>query len=299
VSARFPARRSRGGDLAAPVAGVLLLASLAALILGASYEPGSAMLALDCAAAVLAAAGILVGLWALAYRDLAYVLGEAGVRVEWLGRTLVVPYPAIQGIYGGQRLAGNAAAGGPRWPGVNVGTKRVRGVGKLRFFATSSDQSQLTLITVEHGGLVVSARDPTEFQTSLIEHVERSAEDDSAWHEVPATTAPWTAVRDWWLPVCVGSGAVVLLLLLALIGLRYPELPDQLPIHFDVSGESSYTTAKSDLLHLPLLGLFVLLLNWIAGVLVHPRERALARLLWVSAIVVGLVLLIGVARIVT
>src|SRR5438105_5337680 len=107
------------------------------------------MALLCCASAVLAAAALLLLTWGLAYRRLAYVLTESALRVEWLGRTLVVPYAAIQGIYAGQRLAGNATPSGPRWPGISVGARRVRGMGKLRFFATSADQSQLTLITVE------------------------------------------------------------------------------------------------------------------------------------------------------
>ncbi|MBV9896216.1 MAG: DUF1648 domain-containing protein [Chloroflexi bacterium] len=299
MSDRFPARRSRGGDLAVLVAAVLLVAGLAVLVVAASREPGPTMVALFCAAAVLVAAGSLLGLWALAYRRLSYALTQTALRVEWLGRTLVVPYAAVQGIYGGQRLAGNAAPGGPRWPGVNVGSRWVRGMGKLRFFATSSDQSQLTLITVEHGGLVLSARDVVAFQTSLIDHVEASPEEEATWHEAPPTTAPWTALLDLWLPVCAAVGVLVLLLLLAVIAIRYANLPDQLPIHFDVSGESSYTTAKSDLLRLPLLGLIVLALNWVLGVMVHARERVLARLLWLVAIVVDLVLLIGLVRIVT
>jgi hypothetical protein len=301
VSDRFPARRSRGGDAAAPVAGLLLLAALSSLVLGAAREPGLATVLLSAAASVLAAAGVVIGIWALAYRRLAYALTESALRVDWLGRTLVVPYAAIQGIYTGQRLAGHATASGLRWPGINVGATRVRGVGRLRFFATSSDQSQLTLITVEHGGVVTSARDPAEFQTALIERAERSVsvEEESAWHDKEPSEAPWTAIADAWFPIGVGVGALVLLVILAIIGLRYADLPDQVALHFDTSGESSYVAAKSDLLRLPLLGLVCLVVNWAIGVAVHPRERVLARLLWLVAIVVELVMLIGLVRIIT
>jgi hypothetical protein len=303
VSDRFPARRSRGGDLAAPVAGLLLLAALAALVTGGSRDPGPPSVLLACVAAVLAAAGVLLGLWAVAYRRLAYALTESALRIEWLGRTLVVPYAAIQGIYTGQRLAGNATAAVPRWPGINLGPRRVRGTGKLRFYATSSDQALLTLITVEHGGVVISARDPGEFQTALIDRVERSDnliyESPAVWHETEPIDAPWTALADLWLPLSVCLGTLVLLAVLALIGLRYADLPDQVALHFDVSGERSYVAPKSDLLRLPLLALVCLVVNWVAGVAVHPRERVLARLLWLVAIVVQLIVLVGVMRIVT
>jgi len=298
VSDRFPARRSRGGDLATPAAGLLLLLALLTLAFGVSREPDQVLILLCCVATVLAAIGALLGLWALGYRRLGYALSESALRVEWLGRTLVVPYGAIQGIYAGQRLAGNSTPSVPRWPGISVGPRRVRGMGKLRFFATSTDQSQLTLITVEHGGLVISAREPAEFQTALIERVERSDVNEVAWFDNEPVDAPWTAVADRWLPICVGIGVVALLITVATIGSRYPDLPAQIPLHFDVGGEPSQIGPKSDLLHLPLLGLFCLLVNWAIGVAVHPRARVLARLLWLVAIPVQLVLLIGLISIV-
>jgi hypothetical protein len=263
------------------------------------------MLGLCVLAAVLGAAGAVLALWAFAYRRLAYALTESALRIGWLGRTLVLPYSAIQGIYTGQRLAGHAAARGLHWPGINVGSARVRGLGPLRFFATSTDQSQLTLITLEHGGVIVCARDPTEFQTELIGHVERYEDsaavehESSTWSEREPTTVPWTALADRWLPVCVGLGTFALLAVLAAICLPYESLPDELPLHFDASGVTSQIGPKSDLLHLPLLGLLCLAVNWSLGIVVHQRERVLGRLLWLGAITVQVVLLVGVLRLVT
>jgi hypothetical protein len=305
VSDRFPARRSRGGDLAAPAAGLLLLLALVALVLGVTRDPGALMLVLCCLAAIFTAAGATLALWAFAYRHLVYALTESALRIEWLGHTLVLPYSAIQGIYTGQRLAGHATARGPRWPGINVGPQRVRGLGPLRFFATSTDQSQLSFISLEHGGVIVSAQDPTEFQTALIDHVERyedsatNEQELTTWFEREALTAPWTAIADRWLPVCVALGTLALLAVLAAICLPYERLPDELPLHFDASGVTSQIGPKSDLLHLPLLGLLCLAVNWALGVVVHPRERVLGRLLWLGAITVQVVLLVGVLRLVT
>jgi len=281
------------------------LLALAALVLGVTRDPGPLMLGLCCVAAFLAAAGAVLALWAFGYRRLAYALTDSAVRVEWLGHTLVLPYGAIQGIYTGQRLAGHATASGPRWPGINVGAARVRGLGPLRFFATSTDQSQLTFITLEHGGVIVCAQNPSEFQTALIDHVERyedsatGEQEPATWFEREAITAPWTAVADRWLPVCVAMGTLALLAVLAAICLPYESLPDQLPLHFDASGVTSQIGPKSDLLHLPLLGLLCLVVNWALGVVVHPRERVLGRLLWLGAITVQVVLLVGVLRLVT
>ena len=288
----WPARRSLGGDAALWVAGGLIFLALAAVFLGGSRDPGANMLLLCALAAILAAAGIVLLVLAIAYQRLAYTLTETALRITWLGRTVVVPYSAIQGIYTGQRLSGHATPSIPNWPGISVGPARVRGLGRLRFFATSTDQSMLTLITVEHGGVIVSARDPNEFRAALIERVEDSPDtgDARTWHQTPATTAPWTALADGWLPVCAAVGTLLVLAVLAVIAFRFDSLPDQIPLHFDASGP------KSDLPRLPLLGLAVLVVNWLVGIWLHPRERLLARLLWLGGGVVQVVLLLGALR---
>jgi hypothetical protein len=226
-------------------------------------------------------------------------LAETGLRIEWLGRTLFVPYSAIQGIFTGQRLAGHATPRPVRWPGINVGPARVRGLGRLRFYATSTDQSDLTFIAVEHGGVIVSARDPQGFRAALIERIEHSqSQSNEIWEQIPPNDAPWTAIADPWLPVGVVVGTLVLLVIVWVITARFDALPDQLAVHFDASGRPNQIASKYDLLRLALFGLFVLALNGVLGVALHPRYRLLARLLWVGGAVVPLVLLVGVLRLV-
>src|SRR5439155_11242392 len=224
------------------------------------------MLLLCVLAAILAAAGTVLLVWAIGYQRLGYVLTESSLRIDWLGRTVVVPYAAIQGIYTGQRLSGNATPNVPRWPGISIGPARVRGIGRLRFFATSTDQSALTFITVEHGGVIVSARDPNAFRAALIERVEQCHDTGIAartWQQTPPTTAPWTALPDVWLPLCVLVGMLALLLVLAVIALRFDTLPDQIALRFDASGRPNLIGSRSDLLRLPFLGLICLVLNWV------------------------------------
>jgi hypothetical protein len=300
-AAGWPARRSAGGDAAVWVAGALLFVALAAVVFGGSREPGPAMVVLCALAGVLGGIGALLLTWAVGYRRLAYVLTDTALRIDWLGRTTVVPYAAIQGIYTGQRLSGHASPDLPRWPGISVGPARVRGMGRLRFFATSTDQSLLTLITVEHGGVIVSARDPQEFRVALIERVEASQDrvgEPQTWYQTPPTTAPWTALSDPWLALCVGLGTLVLILVLAVIAFRFDALPDQIVMHFDASGRPSQIASRFDLLRLPFIGLLFLVVDWVLGVALHPRDKLLARLLWLGGALVQVVLLVGVLRLV-
>jgi hypothetical protein len=259
------------------------------------------MLLMCVLAAALVGTGIALLVWAIGYRRLTYCLAETGLRIEWLGRTLIVPYGAIQGIYTGQRLEGHATPKGLRWPGINVGPARVRGLGRLRFYATSTDQSDLTVITVEHGGVVVSARDPQAFRVALIDRVEQSqsaAGEAEVWEQTPPHEAPWTAIADPWLPICAIVGTLILLLIVAVITARFDSLPGQLAVHFDAGGRPNQIASKFDLLRLPLYGLFLMVLNWALGVWLHPRLRLLARLLWLGGAVLQLVLLVGVLRLV-
>jgi hypothetical protein len=301
-SAAWPARRSAGGEVALWVAGFVLFAALAALVFGGSREPGLGMVLLCAVGAVLFAAGAALMLWAIAYRRLTYVLTDSALRIQWFGRTLVVPYGAILGIYTGQRLAGHSRANQPRWPGINIGSTRVRGLGRLRFFATSTDQSLLTMITVEQGAVIISAADPLEFRAALIERVESSTDvssDPETWSISPPTTAPWTAVADPWSSLSAASGVLVLLVILTAIAIQYDSLADQIVIRFDSAGNPSQIASRFDLLRLPLFGVVLLAMNSLLGIWVHPRDRLLARLLWVGGAIVQVVLLIGVLRLVT
>lgn len=285
-----------------PVAGLVLFLALALLVFGASREPGPVMVILVALATVPAVAGTFLMALGYAYQRLAYSLSESALRIEWLGRTTIVPYQAIQGIYTGQRLSGNAVPSTLRWPGISVGQIRVRSLGRLRFFATSTNQADLTLVTVEGGGVVISARDPNEFRAALIERVERHSDalpsepEPVTWQQKPPISPPWTALADPWLPLYVVLGTLALMVVLAGIDLRYDTLPDQVSLHFDANGDPSQIAPKADLLRLPLLGLVCLVVNWVVGVWVHPRERVLAQLLWLGAAVVQLVLLVGVLR---
>ena len=297
---RWPARRSPGGDAALWAAIAFLFVALGAIVFGGSRAPGAIVLGLCVLAALLSAAGVVTLAWAMAYQRLAYTLTDSDLRIDWLGRTVIVPYPAIQGIYTGQRLEGHSAPSTPRWPGINVGSTRVRGLGRLRFFATATDQSALTFITIEHGGVIVSAQDPLAFRAALIDRVERSVDADDAArvHLLPPTRPPWTALPDPWLQASAVMGTLLVLVVVAIIALRFDLLPEQIAIHFDATGRPNLIASPGELMRLPLFGFFCLALNWALGIWVHPREPLLARLLWIGAAAVQVILLIGVIRLV-
>jgi hypothetical protein len=298
TSATWLPRRSAGGDAALWVGLGIGVLALVALAVAATREPAGSMLAWAVAALVLLVISGSVLLWGLAYRQLTYALGERSLDITWLGMTTSVPYVAIDGVYTGQRLVGHAAPTVPVWPGIYVGAGRARGIGRLRFFATSPDPSALTLITLTHGGVVVSARNPQDFRLALIERIQESGEhvEGMSWRRLAAARAPWTAVFDRWFAVTVGSGLLLLLLMLAAIAMGFSGLPPEIPLRFDASGQATQIAPRSDLLRLPLIGFLLILFNTALGVRMHPRERLLARLVWLAGSVVQGVLLVAVIR---
>jgi uncharacterized protein DUF1648 len=273
--------------------------ALAAAALTVTREPGASMVLLATLTMLLAIVGVGLLVWGYGYRHLTYVLAGDALEIRWLGASLILPYTAIDGIYTGQRLGDQPLPRAPRWPGIYVANRRVRGIGRLHFFTTSADPAALTVVTCESGGVVVSARGPQDFRTALIERVQQSGDTADAatgYARHPARAVPWTAVRDRWFASSVGAGLVLLLLGLIVVALGYGSLPDQIPLRFDAVGRPTQIGPRSDLLHLPLIGLIGLLANWLVGIGLHPREPVLARLLWVGAAIMQAVLVVAIVR---
>lgn len=276
-------------------------ASLAALAAGVTLgiQPGGARVATAVAAVLLASIGVTILVWGIAYRRLTYRLGTDAFEVRWLGRTLHLPYAAIDGIYPGQRLAGHTQPERSTWPGVYVGRARVSGLGLVRYFTTSREPSHLTVITTPTAGVALSASDPVGFRAALIERAQDAEPLDDAsldLTEAPPSSAPWTALHDRWLPATLGAALILFLLIFAGASLQYEHLPEQIPLRFNAAGQPTEIASRADLFRLPLGGLIVVLVNLAGGILLHPRERVLARLLWIGATLVQAGLLIAVLR---
>lgn len=296
----WPPRRSPWADAALWVGMSLGLLAVGSALLCATLAPGASMFGLACAATVLAAAAAATLLWSLSYRQLVYALGPVGLEVVWLGERFLIPYAAIEGIYTGQRLGGQTAPDRLCWPGIYVGRGHAYSVGRLQFYATTRDAAALALVAVDGAALVLSARDPQGFRAALIERVQIL--DDTAPVErsvvLPIAHAPWSALRDRWLPWALGVAALLLLAAVGVVAFRYVDLPDLIPLRFDAAGRPNLLGPPTDLLKLPLGGVVVLLLNFALGIWLNPREPLLARMLWVGAALVQAILLIAVVRLV-
>jgi hypothetical protein len=146
--------------------------------------------------------------------------------------------------------------------------------------------------------VVVSARSPQDFRSALIQRVVDQGEKagPTTYVRRPLDEAPWSTVRDGWFPWTLAAGLLLLMVGFVIVVLGYNTRPEQIPLRFDAVGRPSQIGPRSDLLHLPLIGLIGLGANWALGVWLHPRERLLARVLWVGAAIMQAVLLVAIIR---
>ena len=279
------------------------MVALATLVVSTTREPSGLLLVLVLLGIVLAISGLGLLAWAVAYRQLTYVLTPDALLIRWFGHTVVIGYLTIEGIYTGQRLVGHAVPSVPRWPGIYVGPGRLRGLGRLRFFSTSPDPAALTLVTTATGGVVVSARNPHEFRAALIQRVQESTGGGGSTSmdlaQASAASPPWSALADRWLAWTLTTSLVLLVVMLGVIVSRYLNLPDQIPVRFDAAGQPSQIGPRSELMRLPWLGFIGIVVNYAIGIWLHARDQLIARVLWLAAIILQFLLIIAALRLTT
>lgn len=78
---------------------------------------------------------------------------------------------------------------------------------------------------------------------------------------------------------------------------RFANLPDPLPLHFDATGLPDRIESKNGIFALPIIGVSVLFLNGGLGILLHRRERAAAILLAIGALIVQILTWLAVVNI--
>jgi len=96
--------------------------------------------------------------------------------------------------------------------------------------------------------------------------------------------------RDHALQILIALALVVNLALFGYLAIRFESLPDNLPLHFDVSGLPDRIDVKSGIFGLPIIGLVVFILNTGLGTITHRLQRAATLLLAVSALLVQILL---------
>jgi hypothetical protein len=181
---------------------------------------------------------------------------------------------------------------GPRpwhWPCPMVRRFFGEGVGVVQSFATVPLEGQLILETAGDAyGL--SPAEPYEF----LEAVQaRFALGVAIPRSIEVRRPPlwrWDLWRDWRALVLIGAGFLGAFVIFGMLSFRFPALPSDVPLHFDVNGLPDRIAPKSGLFALPLIGLLAWVFNLAGGVWIYRRmQRQGAYLLWAGAVIVQII----------
>ena len=81
------------------------------------------------------------------------------------------------------------------------------------------------------------------------------------------------------------------------LAIRFNNLSELLPLHFDAAGLPDRIDSKNGIYALPLIGVMILMLNTGLGIFIHHRERAIAILLAFGALSIQVLLWLAVINI--
>jgi hypothetical protein len=290
-------RPSHAGFLLAATAVGSLLLSAVVFWLATRQDVGLGMFFGLLIGALALSLGGAVAVAALGYFSLRYSLEPDALVITWLDREERIPYGQIDGILGGGRL-GPVRVRGLDLPGYRVGASRSRALGAIRIYATSNRPDDIILVLTGTTSYALTPSSIDDFRNQLIRSAEASDPDREAERHVlrPGVQA---VPRD---AVMLGSGLICVLLvatMVAWIMARYASLPDLMPIHFDALANPDFVVPKADVFRFPAVGAGILIVNGIIATTIYVSERAAARLLAVSTVIIELVTLVAVIRVIS
>jgi hypothetical protein len=240
----------------------------------------------------------LIGLARLAYT----INGEA-LTIHWGFQPIVLPLAEIEDVLRADEVESDAAGllhlRGLYWPGRLIGPGRAETFGPAHFYATRRWPEQV-LVLRRQSVHVLSPSDAAGFQAAYVRARELHPPLPSAPPErPPLITRLREALRDSShdrvAQALIIAGVVLNLLLFGYLAWLAPRLPSSVPLHFNQDGVPDVLGPPSQAFILPVIGLFVLMLNSVLGWVLHMRrDRSPAYLLWSATILVQVMLWVAV-----
>ncbi len=240
---------------------------------------------------------ILISLGAavyLAYRGLCaftleYWVTRDGVTVVWGASRQIVPMARIRRIQRGARPDGPNRLWPWHWPYTERRRLLAAKVGVVNSYATRPLSEQIILVT-DHESYGLSPADPEQFLAALQARYALGPARPLALELRRPPLWTWGLWRDRSAQVLILAGLMLVLAMFGALTFRFPELPPDVPLHFDVRGIPDRIAAKSGLFALPIIGLIAWLANLVIGIVLYRRAQpGAAYLLWGSVVVVSAV----------
>lgn len=239
---------------------------------------------------------VYIGLRTISTLFMEYWVDRDGVTVVWGPMREIIPMGAIARI---QRGGFDGVIGRWwEWPNPYLTAGTASGLGTVHSLATRPAAEQVVLVT-DQATYALSPGAGDEFIAALQARHKlgpaRLLKPERRWPSV----WQWTIWRDRVALLLLGLAALANLLVFGYLCFRYPQLPANLPLHFDSQGQPDRYGVPASLFILPLIGLGALLINGIWGAVLYQRRRTASYLLWGGALVVQIlvaVALVNLAR---
>ena len=281
-----PARR-RGvltGLLLTTAAAALALFALSTFLLRYPHPLAAPLAGL--AVLAVAAAGVL-GVWTACLATLRYALWDDAVFVLWAGRLYRIPLGSVTDVVAGWDTGRLTALRGLVWAGSGLGRAVSERLGPVCLLATDRAPDQLLFLVTPEAvfGLTIA---PDNSFAALIRDRRRALR--------PLAGGSPRAYRDGWLALALWqdtffwatyglAGAAVCAFWAVALGLGARLIPSQ-PIHL----RSMRLDRPDDLLALVAIGAVLWLMDLLVGALLHPWEPVAARLLALAGLLVQMII---------
>lgn len=230
--------------------------------------------------------------WAAVAFKLAYYLDRNGLAIQWGPARYLIPFDKIEAVVPGQNIPPLSSTKVVNLAGLRFGWGESHEYGLIKFHATTATANSLLIVT-SHLTYVISPRQPQQFIKAWQNR--QSLGPTQSWRLGLQPHWLWTAsiLSDQWGWVFLGLTISLCLGLFGYLSYIFPELPLNLPVHFNALGQPDRITGKSALLLLPTAGVIVLGFNVFLSSILYHREKLAAYLLWGSTILVQVCLWIA------
>lgn len=232
------------------------------------------------AAGSLGAAAALLGGWTLSLATLSYTIRDGALVISWGLRRTFIAIDSIEGVIPG-RTVDEVKVSGLNWWGCHVGFADIRRVGFTLVYATGLDPRHLVFVTTGDESYALSVTRPAEFAEEVHSQRGLAAAPARTQRTVALGVAALPVWRDRAAVAAVLVSAVACALVVGFVFSQYPGLAPVVEIDFPGPAEVVRVGNKQELLHIAYAAVAVLVVNGIAGAVVHARVRAAG--LWLLA----------------
>lgn len=221
-----------------------------------------------------------------------YILERDGLRIRWGLRTEDIPLTNIEWLRRSNESGYTIQTPVLAWSGAILGEKHSESLGTIEFIA--SDVAKIILVAIPGKVYAISPQNPRDFELAF----QRTFEMGSLFPIESLSTRPAAFVQQvlkdkfakYLVPLNIG-----LTLLLWLVSGFIIANHQQLPLGFSPQGQPLDMVPSQQLLLIPILGLFVLVMNSILGLFFFRRIEyfQISYLLWSGGVITPILLIVS------